>query len=85
MDIVEWLRGFGFTRYERAFRANAIDSRKKIYRTFDELHVDLDACWSTTIIGDRLKAAGALARPRCRLFLTHSPWPRRNSWPLDHR
>ena len=28
---------------------------------------------SCTIIGDRIKAAGALARPRCRPTLTHSP------------
>ena len=29
--------------------------------------------WSTTTRSDRIKAAGALARPRCRPSLTHSP------------
>src|SRR5262249_43390174 len=40
--------------------------------------------WSNTTIVDRIKAAGASAKPRCRPFLTPSHWRRRNSWPLDH-
>src|SRR5215472_3644586 len=39
---------------------------------------------SSTTIGDRIKAAGASARRRCRPSLTPSPWRRRNSWQLDH-
>jgi len=39
--------------------------------------------WSSTTICGLIKAAGASARPRCRLFLTHCHWPRRNSWLLD--
>src|SRR5262249_42177905 len=41
--------------------------------------------WSTTIIGGRIRAAGALARPQCRPFLTPSHWQRKNSWRHDHR
>src|SRR6516165_946865 len=40
--------------------------------------------WSSTTICGLIKAAGASARPRCRLFLTHYHWRRRNSWLLDH-
>src|SRR5215472_4829439 len=40
--------------------------------------------WSSTIIADRIRAAGASARRRCKPFLTRSPWRRRNSWQLDH-
>jgi transposase len=40
--------------------------------------------WSNTTIVDRIRAAGASARPRCRPSLTRSHWQRRNSWPLDH-
>src|SRR5262249_5116398 len=32
-----------------------------------------------------IRAAGALARPRCRPFLTRSLWQRKNSWRHDHR
>ena len=41
--------------------------------------------WSTTTSSDRIRAAGASARPRCRPCLTHSPWRRRNSWRHDDR
>ena len=41
--------------------------------------------WSNTMIGDRIKAAGASVRPQCRPFLTQSPWRRRNSWPPEDR
>ena len=34
--------------------------------------------------GGLIKAAGASARPRCRLFLTHCHWRRKNAWLLDH-
>src|SRR6516164_1504283 len=40
--------------------------------------------WLSTTICGLIKAAGASARPRCRLFLTHYHWRRRNSWLLDH-
>src|SRR6516162_4733509 len=39
-------------------------------------------CSSTTIV-DRIRAAGASARPRCRPSLTQSHWRRRNSWPPE--
>src|SRR5262249_43767238 len=32
-----------------------------------------------------IRAAGALARRRCRPFLTRYPWQRKNSWRHDHR
>jgi hypothetical protein len=50
--------------------------RKKIYHSIDELQADLD---------DRIRAAGASARPRCRPSLTKSHWRRRNSWPPEDR
>src|SRR5262245_54764997 len=61
--------------------------RKKIYRTIDELQTDLDA-WITEIQrapASSVRAGGALARRRCRPFLTQSHWQRRNSWRHDHR
>src|SRR6516164_2497649 len=39
--------------------------------------------WSTTITGDRIRAAGASARPQCRPFLTRSLWQRRKLWRHD--
>jgi hypothetical protein len=64
-----------------------VSFRKKIYRTIDELQVDLDA-WIAeynTMSYARIRAAGVSAKPRCRPSLTRSPWRRRNSWPLDHQ
>jgi hypothetical protein len=40
---------------------------------------------STTTSGGHIRAAGASARPRCKPFLTHSLWRRRNSWQHDDR
>jgi transposase InsO family protein len=40
--------------------------RKKIYPAIEELQTDLDIWLSITTSGERIKAAGASARPRCR-------------------
>jgi transposase InsO family protein len=58
--------------------------RKKIYQVIDEQQADLNACSSNTTSAGPMRAAGASARPRCTLFLTRSPWRRRNSWLPDH-
>jgi hypothetical protein len=50
---------------------------KNIYRAIDELQVDLDTWLSSTTSGDRIRAAGASAKPRCRPSLTRCPWRRR--------
>src|SRR5215472_6676000 len=52
-----------------------------LFRIYGSVGVTAPSC--TTIV-DRIKAAGASAKPRCRPFLTPSHWRRRNSWPLDH-
>src|SRR5215471_16059165 len=71
LRLVPWTRiRFLSASYRIAFR-------KKIYRSIDELQADLDAC-------GLIRVAGASARPRCRLFLTHCHWRGRNSWLLDH-
>src|SRR5215472_8774565 len=58
LRLVPWTRiRFMSASYRIAFR-------KKIYRSIDELQADLDAC-------GLIRVAGASARPRCRLFLTH--------------
>src|SRR6516162_374280 len=59
--------------------------RKKIYHRSTSCRPISTPGWSTTIIGGRIRAAGALARPQCRSFLTPSHWQRKNSWRHDHR
>jgi hypothetical protein len=40
--------------------------RKRVYRSLDELQVDLTPGCASTMNRDRIRAAGASARPRCR-------------------
>jgi transposase InsO family protein len=44
--------------------------RKKIYRTIEELQADLDSGWFRIMSNVLIKAAGVLAKPRCRLSWT---------------
>ena len=59
--------------------------RKKIYQAIDELQRTSTPGSSTTTNGDRIRAADASARPRCRPSLTRSLWQRRKLWRRDDR
>jgi class 3 adenylate cyclase len=59
MDIAEWLRDLGLTRYERAFRENAIDSAVLPSLTAEDLK-DL----GVTLVGHRRRLLDAIAALR---------------------